>query len=100
MLTGRSSRKEDAGRRSTTSSFRHLIDPVSYGVYRSQFETGTSNGGLSAHPGGERWAWESRIFGWAYDEATPTLHPKYGALNHRFRSPTHKHATRSVLLRA
>ncbi len=52
------------------------------GVYRSQFETGTSNGGLSAHPGGERWAWESRIFGRAYDEATPALRPKYGALNH------------------
>ena len=25
------------------------------GVYRSQFETGTSNGGLTAHPGGDRW---------------------------------------------
>ena len=24
------------------------------GVYRSQFETGTSNGGLTAHPGGDR----------------------------------------------
>lgn len=30
------------------------------GVYRSQFETGTSNGGLTAHPGGDRWQWESR----------------------------------------
>ena len=37
------------------------------GVYRSQFETGTSNGGLTAHPGGDRWAWERRIFGGAYD---------------------------------
>lgn len=53
------------------------------GVYRSQFETGTSNGGLSAHPGGERWEWESRIFGQAYDGAAPALRPKYGALNHR-----------------
>ena len=26
------------------------------GVYRSQFVTGTSNGGLTAHPGGDRWA--------------------------------------------
>jgi Protein of unknown function (DUF3626) len=25
------------------------------GVYRSQFETGTSNGGLTAYPGGDRW---------------------------------------------
>lgn len=56
------------------------------GVYRSQFETGTSNGGLTARPGGERWAWESRIFGGAYDEADPVLRPKYGALNHRLDS--------------
>ena len=26
---------------------------ASAGVYRSQFETGTSNGGLTAHPGGD-----------------------------------------------
>ncbi len=56
------------------------------GVYRSQFETGTSNGGLTAHPGGDRWAWESRIFGGAYDEADAALRPKYGALD-RHRSP-------------
>ncbi|SRR6266487_3630328 len=37
------------------------------GVYRSQFETGTSNGGLTAHPGGDRWRWESQIFAGAYD---------------------------------
>jgi hypothetical protein len=55
------------------------------GVYRSQFETGTSNGGLTAHPGGSRWRWESRIFGGAYDEAPAALRPKYGALNHRRR---------------
>ncbi|MGY8527335.1 DUF3626 domain-containing protein [Paracidovorax citrulli] len=53
------------------------------GVYRSQFETGTSNGGLSAHPGGERWQWESRLFGGAYDNATPSRRPKYGALDYR-----------------
>lgn len=53
------------------------------GVYRSQFETRTSNGGLTAHPGGDRWVWESRIFGGAYDGAAPALRPKYGALNHR-----------------
>jgi hypothetical protein len=56
------------------------------GVYRSQFETGTSNGGLTAWPGGARWLWESRIFGAAYDAAPAAGRPKYGALNFR-RSP-------------
>ena len=55
------------------------------GAYRSQFETGTSNGGLTAHPGGARWRWEQRIFGYVYDDAPPTVRPKYGALNHRRR---------------
>ena len=53
------------------------------GVYRSQFVTGTSNGGLTAHPGGDRWRWESRIFGGAYDHATADERPVYGALNFR-----------------
>jgi len=52
-------------------------------VYRSQFVTGTSNGGLTAFPGGDRWSWESRIFGGAYDEAEPTARPVYGGLNFR-----------------
>lgn len=52
-------------------------------VYRSQFETGTSNGGLTAFPGGDRWRWEQRIFGGVYDDAPPEERPKYGALNHR-----------------
>lgn len=56
------------------------------GTYRSQFETRTSNGGLTAHPGGNRWIWESRIFGAAYDAVEPALRPKYGALN-RTRAP-------------
>ncbi|MGN9816439.1 DUF3626 domain-containing protein [Streptomyces sp. SD11] len=56
------------------------------GVYRSQFVTGTSNGGLTARPGGDRWRWESRIFGGAYDAAPADRRPVYGALNHR-RSP-------------
>lgn len=56
------------------------------GVYRSQFETGTSNGGLTAHPGGDRWRWEQRIFGHAYDDAPAAQRPKYGALNHRRRT--------------
>lgn len=53
------------------------------GVYTSQFVTGISNGGLTAHPGGDRWRWESRIFGRAYDEAPPHERPVYGALNFR-----------------
>ncbi|WP_309648365.1 DUF3626 domain-containing protein [Nocardioides sp.] len=56
------------------------------GVYRSQFETGTSNGGLTAHQGGERWRWESRIFATAYDDAPPAQRPRYGALDHRRRA--------------
>ena len=55
------------------------------GTYVSQFVTGTSNGGLTAHPGGDRWRWESRIFGAAYDEAPAAERPKYGALNYRRR---------------
>ncbi|SEG69591.1 Protein of unknown function [Actinacidiphila yanglinensis] len=57
------------------------------GVYRSQFVTGSSNGGLTAYPGGDRWRWESRIFGAAYDDAPPEQRPVYGALNFR-RRPT------------
>jgi uncharacterized protein DUF3626 len=56
------------------------------GVYRSQFETGTSNGGLTAHPGGNRWRWESRIFAGAYDSAPAADRPKYGSLNFRGRA--------------
>lgn len=59
---------------------RHLL---SDGVYRSQFETGTSNGGLTAHVGGDRWRWEHRMFAGAYDHASPTERPKYGSLNYR-----------------
>ncbi|MEV0095499.1 DUF3626 domain-containing protein [Streptomyces sp. NPDC050738] len=53
------------------------------GVYHSQFVTGTSNGGLTAHPGGDRWRWESRMFGGAYDNAPAHARPVYGALNVR-----------------
>ncbi|MDF2711506.1 MAG: hypothetical protein K0R62_7158 [Nonomuraea muscovyensis] len=38
------------------------------GAYFSQFVTGTGNGGLTAHSGGDRWRGESRIFGSAYDD--------------------------------
>ncbi|MGK4585806.1 DUF3626 domain-containing protein [Kitasatospora sp. HPMI-4] len=53
------------------------------GVYYSQFVTGASNGGLTAHPGGDRWRWESRIFGGAYDSALAHERPVYGALDFR-----------------
>ncbi len=56
---------------------------VADGIYRSQFETGTSSGGLTAYDGGDRWNWESRIFGGAYDNEDPMFRPKYGALNFR-----------------
>ncbi len=53
------------------------------GVYRSQFETGTSNGGLTAHEGGDRWRWESRLFEGRYDGGLASERPVYGALNYR-----------------
>ncbi|MDG3085177.1 DUF3626 domain-containing protein [Vibrio hannami] len=53
------------------------------GYLKSQFETGTSNGGLTAYSGGERWSWEKRAFDGAYDNAPDNLRPKYGALNFR-----------------
>ena len=53
------------------------------GVYRSQFETGISNGGLTAYPGGDRDRWEQRLFGGAYQwpGVDPADRPKYGGLN-------------------
>jgi len=55
------------------------------GRYRSQFETGVSNGALTAYPGGDRWRWECRMFGGAYDDAPAAMRPKYGSLNFRRR---------------
>lgn len=55
------------------------------GTYVSQFVTGTSNGGLTAYPGGDRWRWEHRIFAGAYDRAAPGERPVYGALDFRRR---------------
>jgi len=49
--------------------------------YVSQFVTGTSNGGLTAFPGGDRHAWERRIFAGAYDTSDPADRPVYGALS-------------------
>lgn len=54
-------------------------------TYRTQFETGTSSGGLTAHPGGDRWRWEHRMFAGAYDDQPAAARPRYGALNHRRR---------------
>ncbi|SCL72989.1 Protein of unknown function [Micromonospora citrea] len=53
------------------------------GVYRSQFETGISNGGLTAFPGGDRDRWEESLFGGAYQApgVLPMDRPKYGGLN-------------------
>lgn len=53
------------------------------GRYRSQFETGVGNGGLTAYPGGDRWRWESRLFGAVYDAHEPAHRPVYGSLNRR-----------------
>ena len=50
------------------------------GEYRCQFETHTSNGGLTAYIGGDRYNWEQRLFHDAYPD-TALDRPKYGALN-------------------
>jgi hypothetical protein len=51
------------------------------GRYRSQFETGISNGGLTAFPGGDRDRWEQRMFGGAYPSSQAVDRPVYGGLN-------------------
>lgn len=51
------------------------------GVYRSQFETRISGGGLTAYPGGDRDRWEHALFGGAYDGAPAAERPRYGGLN-------------------
>lgn len=53
----------------------------STGRYFSQFYTGTSNGGLTARPGGDRWNWESRLFNRRYDIAAADARPVYGAVD-------------------
>lgn len=50
---------------------------------KSQFETGTSNGGLTAYSGGDRWKWEQDVFDGVYDNCSPRQRPKYGALNYK-----------------
>jgi hypothetical protein len=62
----------------------HILESMAQtDIYKSQYETHTSNGGLTAHPGGDRWSWESRIFGNAYDDVAAEERPKYGALNYK-----------------
>ncbi|WP_266096659.1 DUF3626 domain-containing protein [Brevibacterium limosum] len=58
-----------------------LASILDCGQYVSQFVTGTSNGGLTAVPGGDRWHWEQRIFGGAYDHVDVRQRPVYGALD-------------------
>lgn len=68
----------------------HLADgrPILYtlaedNVYHSTFVTGTSDGGLTSSQGTDRWRWESRMFGGAYDDAPDDERPIYGGLNYR-----------------
>ncbi|MBA4865470.1 DUF3626 domain-containing protein [Streptomyces sp. PSKA54] len=53
------------------------------GRYRSQYETGLSNGSRTAYPGGDRDGWEERLFGGAYHAPGVTAgdRPRYGGLN-------------------
>lgn len=61
-----------------------VIEPIARdGAYRSQFETGISNGGLTAFKGGDRWRWESRLFDGRYDAGPAHRRPVYGAWNRR-----------------
>lgn len=55
---------------------------LAHGRLRSQFETGISSGSPTGYPGGERDAWERRMFGSAYhaDGVAHADRPKYGAL--------------------
>ena len=56
---------------------------ASDGIYRNQFETRISSGGLTAYPGGDRDRWEDVMFGGAYQ--APGIdageRPRYGGLD-------------------
>lgn len=51
------------------------------GVYRTQFETGVSSGGLDEVLAGARRRWEQAMFDGAYDDASPAERPRYGGLD-------------------
>lgn len=53
------------------------------GIYKTQFETGISNGLVAAQPGGLRDEWERHLFHGAYqmDGVTASQWLKYGALD-------------------
>ena len=55
----------------------------SSGRYKNQFESGISNGVVTAVEGGKRVLWEARLFGGAYQQrgVAARYRPKYGALN-------------------
>lgn len=62
---------------------RPLLSSIAHdGYIKSQFESGTSNGGLSPFIGGDRYAWEQRVFDGIYDSATAEQRPKYGGFNY------------------
>lgn len=66
-----------------TKSGRTVVEGLlADGIYRSQFETGISNGSPTAYRGGERDTWEQHLFGGAYHQAdtTPAERPKYGSV--------------------
>lgn len=90
-VRARSAAGQDLPSRARVALHFHLGDDASetgvlesildQGRYLSQFATGTSNGGLTAFPGGDRWLWEQRIFGGAYDHVEVHHRPVYGALD-------------------
>ena len=53
------------------------------GIYKNQFETFTSSGGLSAYKGGDRNKWEKILFGGSYNKffIKDSERPKYGAID-------------------
>lgn len=53
------------------------------GIYKSQFETGISNGLVSMQPGGPRDEWERHLFHGAYqmEGVEASQRPRYGALD-------------------
>ncbi|TAG06755.1 MAG: DUF3626 domain-containing protein [Verrucomicrobia bacterium] len=69
--------------RITPSGFPVLEAIQSDGLVKSQFESGMSNGSLSAYEGGARWKWEQSAFFGFYDNCAPFERPKYGSLDRR-----------------